>query len=235
MRMRKKHNLDERISVCSDICLGWIQDRNMENRGENPTQLIDAEKIFGNKNPLWLEIGCGKGGFVQQMALKNPDKNFIAVEMCRNVLVTAMETTDREKCPNLRYVIGMAEYLEKLIPAHSAERIFLNFSCPYPKATYVKHRLTHKCFLDIYRRLLKSGGEIHQKTDNMQLFEFSLLSFSQNDFVIKSVSLDLHNSTLVGNINTAVTEYERMFSEKGCPIYYLEAVCRENIDNSMKK
>lgn len=228
MRMRKKHHLDERIDACSDICLGWIQDRGMENKGINPTEIIDVKKVFGNDNPLWLEIGCGKGGFVREMAEKNPNVNFIALEKCRNVIVTAMETTDVKQLPNVRYVIGMAEYLEKLLPPQSVDAIFLNFSCPYPKATYVKHRLTHKCFLDIYSKMLKNDGVIYQKTDNRQLFEFSLVSFSQCGYEFGNVSLDLHNSTLSGNISTAITEYERMFMEKGCPIYYLEARKSEN-------
>ena len=126
-----------------------------------------------------------------------------------------------ENLPNLKFLMGKAEYLEKFFPENSVERIYLNFSCPYPKETYKKHRLTHPVFLEIYKHILIPGGEIHQKTDNMKLFEFSIENLSQCGFKLKNISLDLHNSGFEGNI---VTEYEKRFSEQGFPIYRLEAV-----------
>ena len=194
MRMRRKKYLDERLDACGNVNLGWLVDYAAEQRGETQQRTLDVREIFGN---------------------------FIAVEMARNVIVSAMELAVKENLPNLKFLMGKAEYLEKFFPENSVERIYLNFSCPYPKETYKKHRLTHPVFLEIYKHILIPGGEIHQKTDNMKLFEFSIENLSQCGFKLKNVSLDLHNSGFEGNI---VTEYEKRFSEQGFPIYRLEAV-----------
>lgn len=221
MRMRRKKYLDERLADCGSVNLGWLVDYVAEMRGEQQQRTLDVKEIFGNENPVHLEVGCGKGGFAVQIAKQNPDINYIAVEMARNVIVSAMELAIKENLPNLKFLMGKAEYLEKFFPENSVDRIYLNFSCPYPKETYKKHRLTHSGFLAIYKRILVENGEIHQKTDNMKLFEFSIESFSECGYKLKNVSLDLHNSGFEGNI---VTEYEKRFSEAGFPIYRLEAV-----------
>ncbi len=221
MRMRKKRHLDERIAACSDVSLGWLQDYASEQKGINAPEIIVPERVFGNNNPIHLEIGCGKGQFAEEIARQNPDINFIAVEQNVNVLVTAMERTHKSGLKNLRYVMGMAEYLEKIFPENSVERIYLNFSCPFPKNTYAKHRLTHERFLRIYRKILVPEGLILQKTDNAKFFEFSLNSFCDNDFKLKNITFDLHNSGIEGNI---ITEYEERFSSQGYPIYHLEAI-----------
>lgn len=221
MRMRRKKHLEERIADCFSVNLGWLVDYAAEARGETQQCILDTMKIFGNNNPIHLEVGCGKGGFVVEAAKRNPDINYIAVEMARNVIVSAMEQAKEAELPNLKFLMGKAEYLEKFFPEKSVERIYLNFSCPYPKETYKKHRLTHSGFLNIYKRILVEGGEIHQKTDNMKLFEFSIESFSECGFRLRNISLDLHNSSFEGNI---VTEYEKRFSEAGFPIYRLEAI-----------
>lgn len=220
MRMRKKRHLEERLEQCHDVCLGWLPDYMSEQRKDPITEPFDALKVFGNNNPIWLEIGCGKGKFIQKLAEDNPDVNFIALEQTANVLVTAMERTSKSGIKNLKYYAGKAEYLEKVIAPETVEMIYLNFSCPFPKESYAKHRLTHPIFLKIYRSILKKDGYIKQKTDNMRLFEFSIENFSQNGFALRNVSLDLHNSKITGNI---MTEYEERFTEMGLPIYYLEA------------
>jgi len=167
-----------------------------------------------------MEIGCGKGQFVCELAKRDPQFNYLAVEKSSNVIVDAAEKAISEGIENVRFLRGGAEYLDNYIPADSVERIYLNFSCPFPKKSYASHRLTHRNFLKLYEGMLKKGGEIHQKTDNMQLFEFSIGEFSQSGWALKNVSLDLHNSDFEGNI---VTEYEKRFSEQGLPIYRLEA------------
>lgn len=221
MRMRRKKHLDERLDDCGSVNLGWLIDYAAEKRGEVQQRTLNVREIFGNDNPVHLEVGCGKGGFIVQAAQQNPDINYIAVEMARNVIVSAMELAMKMNLPNLKFLMGKAEYLEKFFPESSVERIYLNFSCPYPKETYKKHRLTHSGFLEIYKKILIPNGEIHQKTDNMKLFEFSIESFSSCGFMLKNVSLDLHNSGFEGNI---ITEYEKRFSDAGFPIYRLEAV-----------
>lgn len=218
MRMRKKKHLDERLEACAPVCLGWIPDYVHETGNY---ELLCIRDVFGNDNPLHLEIGCGKGTFAQTAAERDPDINFIAVEQTANVIVSAMERTLRAGTPNLRYLMGKAEYLRKVIPPESVEKIYLNFSCPFPKNKYAKHRLTHELFLDIYKELLTDGGVIIQKTDNAKFYEFSLNSLSDAGFRLRNMTFDLHNSDISGNI---ITEYEQRFLSMGLPIYYLEAV-----------
>ncbi|MBQ8614451.1 MAG: tRNA (guanosine(46)-N7)-methyltransferase TrmB [Ruminiclostridium sp.] len=225
MRMRKKRNLESRIEACGAVNLGWLQDYASEMRGENIPEIITSEKVFGNSNPIHLEIGCGKGQFAEEIAKRNPDINYIAVEQNVNVLVTAMERTRDSGTPNLKYLMGMAEYLEKVFEPGSVQCIYLNFSCPFPKNAYAKHRLTHQRFLDIYRNILAPGGVIYQKTDNAPFFEFSLNSYCDNGFRMRNITFDLHNSKIEGNI---ITEYEAKFSSMGFPIYYVEAFPQKN-------
>lgn len=220
MRMRRKRNLDQRLAACQDKLFEIITDElNFEKAVQNK-EYLDFNKIFGNGNPLVLEIGCGKGKFACEFAKAHPEQNVIAVEKYGNVIVEACERAINEGINNLYFIKGNAEYLPKYIKKGSIERIFLNFSCPFPKNKYAIHRLTHSRFLSIYRLLLCEDGEIHQKTDNMHFFEFSIEEFSQNGFALKNVSLDLHSSEFKDNI---MTEYEARFSSMGMPIYRLEA------------
>lgn len=220
MRMRKKKYLEERLNAVSEILFRIDTfDRNF-NTAILEKEYIDLARWFGNNNPIYLEIGCGKGGFAAEFAKRNPDINLIALEKSANVIVGACEIAKNENIPNLRFICGSAEYIEKYIPEKCIERLFLNFSCPFPKNAYAVHRLTHHRFLKIYKNILKNGAEIHQKTDNMHFFEFSLQEFSQNGFALQNVSLDPHNSDFEGNI---MTEYESRFVALGQPIYRLEA------------
>lgn len=220
MRMRKKKNLSERLEACAAVLVeAKYADLNFDTPVEEDLSL-DLAALFGNNNPVHLEIGCGKGGFVTEIAKRNPDINYLAVEKTANVIVCGCESVLREELPNVRFLKMSAEYLWRYIPAKSIDRLYLNFSCPFPKEKYRNHRLTAPRFLRIYKQILKDGAEIHQKTDNMHFFEFSLENLSQNGFALKNVSLDLHNSGFEGNI---VTEYEHRFSSQGFPIYRLEA------------
>ena len=219
MRMRRKRNLDARLQGCGDrIIYMDRQQKNFQDKSEKT--LLDYEKLFGSTNPVILEIGCGKGQFAIEFAKLHPELNVLAVEKSSNVIVDAAESAIEQGVPNLFFLRGNAEYLDCFIPERSVGLIYLNFSCPFPKNTYASHRLTHKGFLEIYKRLLTQDGEIHQKTDNMHFFEFSIEQFTANGFGLKNVSLDLHNSGFEGNI---MTEYETRFSQMGLPIYRLEA------------
>lgn len=220
MRMRKKKNLEERLLNVSELLFtSSIEDRNFKTASEKK-EYIDFDGWFQKKQPLYLEIGCGKGKFACEYAARNPDINLLAVEKSGNVIVEACETAQKIGLQNLKFIKCGAEYLEKYIKEGSVEQIFLNFSCPFPKAAYATHRLTHKNFLKIYKRLMKKGAEIHQKTDNMHFFEFSLEQLSGEGFSLKNISLDLHSSGFEGNIET---EYEHKFASLGKPIYRLEA------------
>ncbi len=225
MRMRKKKNLNSRMENCEKYLIETKLDEMDYNKAIENKSLLDFSEIFGNDNPVHMEIGCGKGQFVFEMAQRHPEINFIAVEKVKNVIVGAMEKAESEQLSNVRFMAVGAEYLPKFIPENSVELIYLNFSCPFPKKKYARHRLTHSFFLEIYRKLLTHEGEIHQKTDNMHFFEFSIEQFSKCGYKIKNVSLDLHNSDFEGNI---VTEYEKRFSDLGQPIYRLEARLANN-------
>jgi tRNA (guanine-N7-)-methyltransferase len=220
MRMRHKKNLEPRLEAVKDY---YISPRNVSRNYEDAKterHLLDFEGIFGNANPVYLEVGGGKGQFACTFAQRNPDYNIICVEKVRDVMVSGCELAQKMGIKNILFMDCEAEYLPSYIPEGSIEGIFLNFSCPFPKSTYAHHRLTHKRFLDIYKPLMKDGAVIEQKTDNMHFFEFSIESFSQNGFVLSNISLDLHASNFEGNIET---EYEQRFSSQGFPIYRLEA------------
>lgn len=219
MRMRKKKHLEERLANCTNITKLFSDDCNVLTAIEKK-EYIDTAELFGNDNPVVLEIGCGKGRFACELAKRNPDINVIALEKCANVLVIACESAMKENLTNLKFLQVGAEYLEKYIKPESIERIYLNFSCPYPKNRYENHRLTNPRFLKSYKVILKKGAEIHQKTDNMHFFEYSVEQLTGSGFSLKNVSLDLHNSEFEGNIET---EYEHRFSSMGMPIYRLEA------------
>ncbi len=219
MRMRRKKHLEERLAECGDMII--YMDREDRNYQVKDTKdMLDPAALFGREAPLELEIGCGKGQFICELAAREPEKNFLAVEKASNVIVDAAAKAIAAGLTNVRFMRGGAEYLQSYIPEHSVSRIYLNFSCPFPKKSYAAHRLTHHRFLEIYKTLMLPGAEIHQKTDNRGFFEFSLEEFSQNGWKLKNISLDLHASDFEGNI---VTEYEKRFSEQGFPIYRLEA------------
>ncbi len=221
MRMRKKKNLEEKLQLCDNLIIKLTDDRNYLTAADNP-EYFDFNKLFGNANPVHLEVGCGKGQFVYEIALRNPDINYLAVEKSSNVIVTACQKC--EALPNVRFLKCGAEYLSKYIKPDSIDRIYLNFSCPFPKKAYASHRLTAPHFLKIYDSIMKKEAQIHQKTDNRGFFEFSIEQLSDYGFTLHNISLDLHNSDFEGNI---VTEYEARFSAQGCPIYRLEAYIKK--------
>lgn len=221
--MRRKSRLYERITECGEHLLITEGCDFYKKPEQEKYDIIDLKKVFGNDNPVMLEIGCGKGGFAFKIAEKYPEINFIAVEKISNVIIEACEKADREKPKNLRFMNVAAENLLYYLGEHSISVIFLNFSCPYPKYTYRNRRLTYFRYLDIYKKLLIKGGEIRLKTDNRGFFEFSLQSLSENGFILKNITLDLHAGDLTDNIET---EYEKMFVAEGKPIYKLEAYLR---------
>ncbi len=220
MRMRHKKNLETRLEAVSDYLITLRNESKNFAEAKNERHLLDFSELFGNSNPVYLEIGGGKGGFAVAFAEQNPDKNILMVEKISDVIVVGCEKAQEKGLKNIRFASCAAEYLESFIPEKSVETIFLNFSCPYPKNSYENHRLTGERFLNIYKPLLRDGAPICQKTDNMHFFEYSIESFSRAGFVISDVSLDLHNSDFEGNIET---EYEHKFASQGYPIYRLEA------------
>ena len=223
MRMRKKKHLEDRLSGVKDyLNISRSEDRNF-NTAVNDKDYIDFKEWFGEDRPLYLEIGCGKGKFAVTYAKTHPDINLLAVEKDSNVIVSACEAAKKENLRNVKFLNISAEYLERHLKPQSISGIFLNFSCPFPKKRYASHRLTSENFLNIYKRILKDGAEIHQKTDNMHFFEFSVEQFSSCGFALKNVSLDVHNTDFEDSDENIITEYESRFMALGQPIYRLEA------------
>ncbi len=209
MRMRKKKNCAARIERCGDIRIT-----------DPETHKGKWSEVFGNDNPIHVEIGCGKGSFVVGMAKMYPDVNFIAIEKVEDVIVMAMEKAIENEVNNVLFMDLDAERIEDFFEKGEIERIYLNFSDPWKKSKQAKRRLTHKNFLDRYKKVLNSGSYIWFKTDNRKLFEFSLNSFCAEGFKLQNITLDLHDSGFLGNV---ITEYEQRFIDLGQPIYRLEA------------
>ena len=177
-------------------------------------------EIFGNNNPIHIEVGTGKGQFVTGMAKQNPDINYIGIEMYESVVITALDRLIEAELPNLKLLNVDGAELRNYFEKGEVGRVYLNFSDPWPKTRHAKRRLTYKTFLSLYESIMPDGGEVHFKTDNQGLFEFSLKSFSEYGMLLTFVSLDLHKSGYEGNV---MTEYEEKFSAKGQRIYRSEA------------
>ena len=180
-------------------------------------------QVFGNEKPIQIEIGMGKGQFILNMAKAHPEINFIGIERYSSVLLRALEKYDTEEFENLeniRFICMDAREIEAVFAPAEVDKIFLNFSDPWPKSRHESRRLTYKSFLAGYQAILPDGGELEFKTDNRGLFEYSLYSFNQfgMNFLPDGISLDLHADAdkMIDNVET---EYEEKFSERGFPIY----------------
>ena len=211
MRVKKKKHGTERLNACADVVI-----EDLKVCGGNP------KYFFGNGNPVMVEIGCGKGDFVVGTAKQNPDCNFLALEKISDVLVTAAEKVKKSGLSNVKVACVDAKDLPECFNEGSIDTVFLNFSDPWPKARHFKRRLTYREFLEMYKRLLKPFGKICFKTDNRELFDFSLEEFEAADLKIQNLTYDLHNSEY--NEGNVMREYEKRFSALGTPINRAEAV-----------
>lgn len=178
-------------------------------------------EFFKNNNPIHIEIGMGKGNFVIGMAKAHKDINYIGIEMYDSVMVKAVEKLKQEEKPlkNLKLVLIDAMKIEEIFE-NEISRIYLNFSDPWPKAKHEKRRLTSKIFLEKYDKIFKGQKQIFQKTDNNDLFDFSMVSLVENGYELRNVTRDLHSENVSDNI---MTEYEEKFSNAGIKINKLEA------------
>lgn len=183
------------------------------------------KKLFGNENAVWIEVGMGKGRFVMDMAEKYPDKNFIGIEMYDSVLLRAVQKREQleKELDNLYFIRMDARNLQEVFAPEEVEKIFLNFSDPWPKDRHAKRRLTSRQFLERYDGILIKDGVIEFKTDNRPLFEFSLEEVKEAGWTLLGSTFDLHNDKqmMEGNV---MTEYEEKFSSMGNPIHKLIAV-----------
>ena len=187
-------------------------------------------KIFRNENPLYIEIGMGKGKFITTLAKQNPNINYIGIERYSSVLVRGIEKLGQEELlSNLRFICMDANEIEEIFGEEEVGRIYLNFSDPWPKDRHAKRRLTSKRFLEHYDKILKKAGVIEFKTDNDALFAFSMEEIPAAGWNIIQSAWDLHNSNMAeGNV---MTEYEGKFSAKGNPIHKL--VCNRSSASSL--
>ncbi len=222
MRMRRKRNLEPRLAACGALLLARGKPcKNLAEAERSFRALISYTETFGNDNPVELEVGCGNGAFVREKARRNPFVNYLAVELCSNVILTAMEKTAEEGLKNVRFLNIPAEILRCYLPEGSIRKIYLNFSTPLPEKSRERQRLTSPRFLKIYAALLNENGEIEQKTDSEDFFEYSLRSYAENGFTVEGVTRDLHASEYAKE--NIVTEYECAFSEAGKPIFRVVA------------
>lgn len=183
-------------------------------------------EYFGNKNPIHMEIGSGKGRFITTLAQQNPQINYIALEKFPTVLLKLIKNIPEQGLKNLAVISTDAELLEEIFPQGEIEKLYLNFSDPWPKKRHIKRRLTSSGFLELYKKVLKTGAMIEFKTDNRGLFDFSLEEFKNSDYTLKQFTFDLYNSdALEGNI---ATEYEERFHNIGTPINKLIAQLESN-------
>lgn len=178
------------------------------------------QEIFGNDHPIHVEVGSGKGAFVSGMAKANPEVNYIGIDIQKSVLSYALDKVLATDVPNIKLLWVDGSDLTDYFEEGEIDRLYLNFSDPWPKKRHEKRRLTYQSFLATYQQILPENGEIHFKTDNRGLFEYSLVSFSQYGMKLKGVWLDLHASDFEDNI---LTEYEQKFANKGQVIYRVEA------------
>lgn len=203
MRMRKKPNLPQRIEKCGAVHI------------PNPeTYRGKWLESFPKYKALHLEIGCGRGRFTSETALSMPEVLLVGLERVPEALIIGMERAAREGIPNIRYLIGDAMSLRCFFAPGEADRIYINFCDPWPNSGHKKRRLTHGIFLNIYREILHPDGEIHFKTDNDALFEFSLGEFEENGFALSDVTRNLHENGPSG----VMTDYELKFYEQGVSI-----------------
>lgn len=202
--------------------------RNVKNKEEilgaspylvkNPEENIGKwNEVFGNDKPIYIEIGMGKGKFIIENALRYPDINFIGIEKFDSVLARSLPKIP-EGLDNLLIIRMDALNIENVF-SKEIDRIYLNFSDPWPKARHHLRRLSSKVFLEKYEKIFKGDPEIHQKTDNQGLYIYSLMSYSENGYVLSDITFDLHKD----KEDIITTEYEDKFSSKGMPIYSVVA------------
>ena len=208
MRPRKKKQFNTRIEAVSELLA------RLDKTGK--ATLKDIFPDAGDKETFNLEIGCGKGSFAVSYAKKHTNEKFLAVEKISDVIISALEKALPESLPNLRFLVADATWLCDALPEHSVDIIFINFCDPWPKARHAKRRLTYRGQLEKYKRLLTANGRIEFKTDNDELFDFSVQEITESGFSIDFISYDLHSEPSAEQ--NIVTEYEHNFSQKGFKI-----------------
>ena len=208
MRIRKKPHTEEKLQNFSAFVT-------LESIGEERKGTWRKFFCEDLSRELHVELGTGKGDFICALAEKNPDKNFLGLEVEKEVVLKAARKVQEKNLSNVRLAVFDINKISEIFSDGEIDRLYINFCDPWPKKKHAKRRLTYKSFLEMYRKILKSGGEIHFKTDNRGLFDFSLEQFAEVGFEVRDVTFDLHTNEPVENIRT---EYENKFSAQGFKI-----------------
>ena len=246
MRMRKKPNLAARMEKCAHLLVGrpeLLRGRWLDPANESPGCLTcQSQRLFPDKNQslscdgpnesgyseLYIELGCGKGRFTIETAKAatapavESGSLFVALEKSADAMIIAVERAAAEDLQNVRFINVFADDLTDYFAPGEVSRIYLNFCDPWPSNRHAKRRLTNRRFLEFYLQVLKPGGEVHFKTDNFPLFEYSLQEFEYAGFALKETVRDLHKDGPVG----VMTDYEQKFHAQGLPIY--KCIARKN-------
>ena len=203
MRMRKKPNLAARMERCEALLI------------QDPAQMRGHWRdLYPGARQLRLEIGCGKGRFSAETAEQNPDVLYIALERVADAMIVAMERCQARGLRNIYFIDGDAALLRSYFAPDEVDLLYINFCDPWPGVKHARRRLTHEQFLILYRGVLREGGELHFKSDNHDLFEWSLFQFPKAGFALSEVTRDLHG----GGVQGVMTDYEEKFYQLGTPI-----------------
>ena len=211
MRMRRMRNLEPRTEKCGAYRIG-----------EPDAHKGTWRDLMPGCRELWVEVGCGKGKFTAETAQANPEVLLIAVERCREAMVVAMEKAQAMGLSNVFFIDMDVANMEDIFAPGEIDRLFINFPDPWPRKKNAKRRLTYRTFLEKYCHVVRENGEIHFKTDNAPLFEFSLEEFAACGLEVKNLTRDLHKDGIVG----IMTGYEEKFYGLGTPINRCEVVCK---------
>ena len=204
MRLRKKPYIDEKLQAFADfVTVGDI-----------------APLVKDPSRKLYVEVGTGKGDFITQIAERNPQIDFVGMEVEATVVLAAARKVREKNLSNVRLLVCDVNRIAEIFSEHAVDRLYINFCDPWPKKRHAKRRLTHANFLALYRKILAPDGEIFFKTDNRGLFDFSLEQFASAGMIVRDVTNDLHASEPADNIRT---EYETKFSSQGVPINFCTA------------
>ncbi|MBQ4495486.1 MAG: tRNA (guanosine(46)-N7)-methyltransferase TrmB [Selenomonadaceae bacterium] len=201
MRLRKKPHTDEKLKQFADF-----------------VTVGDVQPIIKNSTrEIYVELGTGKGDFITQIAERNPQINFIGLEVEATCVLAAARKVREHNLSNVRLIVFDVANIAELFAEHEVDRLYINFCDPWPKKRHAKRRLTNARFLELYKKILKRGGEIFFKTDNRGLFDYSLEQFALAELEVRDVTNDLHAEEPPDNIRT---EYENKFSAAGVPINF---------------
>lgn len=213
MRQRKVKNLEEKLDSCNEILVR----EPLQQKGK-------WAELFAEELPIYLEIGCGRGGFVTGMARRYPDRNYIGIEGHSSVALRALQNIRAQRLQNIRIAAQYINEPEEWFGEDEISGLYLNFSDPWPKDRHAKRRLTSPQYIKSYMKILKQGAFIELKTDNEQLFEYSVESLKASGWLVLELSEDLHRSSL--DAQNIMTEYEGKFREEGKRIKYLKTVLK---------